>query len=96
MRRDGVPADERRGEKNETYQSRLCDLPAVSTAHDDAHQQRDRDRRPDCEDSPRAFRESVDDDEPQHRDEDDHDEQDAGGPCEGAERAEVVPGELRQ
>ena len=64
----------------------------MAPAHDDAHEKRDRDRRPDREGPPGRLRERIDDHEAEDRDQDDHDEEDAERPRERADRTEIVAG----
>ena len=56
----------------------------------DAHEQRDRDGRRDREDAPRAVGQRIDHDQRQHREQDDHDGEDADQRRRAADRADLV------
>ena len=73
----GLPEDQRSHQQHDADDRCFADMPGADEAHVHAHDQRDRDRCRDGEQSPRTAGERLDDDQAQHREDDDHDREHA-------------------
>ncbi len=87
---DEAPAEEGGDQEQQAEDRGPAHVVRPHHLHVEAHEHRDRDRRPDRERAPWALPQRVDDDEREHGDQDDHDREHADQGGEAAERTDLL------